>query len=138
MGPLKFHRQIQHYPAWNAGDLRIPSCQYQVAQYIATHGSIKDVIQDSDNDPGFIFTGLSVRQAYAQDSKGIRSVGGLKNRLEELQELIKYDEASSIERFMQQKGIQWYIRNMKIGFNWPTSLGEKAVFSCGDYVLYRF
>ena len=138
LGPLIFHRQIQHYPAWNAGDLRIPSCQYEVAQYIATHGSIRDVIQDGDNDPGFIFTGLSVRQAYAQDSKGVRGVGGLNNRLEELQELIKYSEASSIERFMQQKGIQWYIRNMKIGFNWPTVLSQKEVYSCGDYVLYRF
>jgi hypothetical protein len=138
LGPLTFHRQIQHYPAWNVGDLRISSCQYQAAKYIATHGSIKDVIQDSDNDLGFVFTGLSVRQAYAQDSKGVRGVEGLKNRLEALQELTKYSEESSILRFMQQKGIRWYVRNMKTAFNWPTSLDEKIVFSCGDYVLYRF
>jgi hypothetical protein len=113
--------------------------------YIHKHSEIKDIIQDSENDPWWVISAMAERQGFvAYDPEKMASLGytrlpeGLRERLSELAACKEMTDEGSVTEFMQKHRISWYILEADSKVDWPTSFLEKAVFSCGGYRIFHF
>jgi hypothetical protein len=142
--PLVYARNIQTFPAsrsmvsyktFNS----IPSGLIKACLYIREHSEVKDIIQDSENDPRLVVTALAERQGYAAASKWTVSLpDSLRRRLDELAACKKMKDETSVAEFMYKQGISWYVLEPASGVAWPTSSLEKAVLHCGGYRVFHF
>lgn len=147
--PLVYARDIQTFPAFKGmASYRtfnsIPSGLIQACLYIRTHSEIKDIIQDSENDPRWVITALAERQCFvAYDAEKTRSFTtrppeGLAERLKQLAACKEMKDETSVVAFMQKHGISWYILRPESNIGWPRSVLDKPVFRSGDYRIYHF
>jgi hypothetical protein len=154
--PLACARNIQTFPALKGLESyrtfnAVPSALMAASLYIRSHSEIKDIIQDSENDPRFVVTALAERQSFAaggelQNRDPARRVhiwtsrlpDGLRERFNELAMCKKMREETSLTEFMQKRRISWYILEPASEVAWPTSFLEKAVFHCGGYRVFHF
>jgi len=116
----------------------VPSCLVQSAHYLRKHSASSDIVQDSTNDPDFMFTALSERQLYV----GKVSFGGENAvqmaRLEEMKKFKNIQDVSSLQQFASVSGIRWYLLAPGAAVSWPAEFVQRPEFSCGAYRLYRF
>lgn len=116
----------------------VPSCLVQSAQYLRAHSTPSDIVQDSTNDPDFVFTALAERQLYV----GKVSFGGENAvqmaRLEEMKQFKNMQDVRSLEQFASASGIKWYLLAPGANVSWPAEFVQRPAFSCGAYRLYRF
>ena len=148
--PLACARNIQTFPAFRGmGSYKmfnsVPSGLTKACLYIRKHSQIKDIIQDSENDPRWVIAALAERQAFiACDPVKTASFGntrlpeGLRAGLRELAECKEMTDEASVTTFMQQHRISWYILEPVSKVAWPTSFLEKTAFQCGGYRVFHF
>jgi hypothetical protein len=147
--PLVYARNIQTFPAFGKASYRmlhsIPSGLIKACLYIHKHSEIKDIIQDSENDPWWVISAMAERQGFvAYDPERIASFGntrlpeGLRERLSELAACKEMTDEASVTEFMQKHRISWYILKPDSKVAWPTSFLEKAVFRCNGYRVFHF
>jgi hypothetical protein len=148
--PLVYARNILTFPAFGKASYRmfnsIPSDLIKACFYIREHSEIKDIIQDSENDPHWwVITALAERQAFvAYDPEKTASFGntglpeGLREHLSELAACKEMTNEASVIEFMQKHRISWYILKPDTKVAWPTSFLEKAVFRCDGYRVFHF
>ena len=125
------------YRAFNS----VPSALIKASLYIRRHSRPEDVIQDSENDPRFVITGLTERQDFAADCK-LWSWNSnpieLRNRLEELAAFKKMGNEADLTEFIRRHEISWYLLRPESEVAWPISFRERSVFNSGGYRVYRF
>jgi hypothetical protein len=148
--PLVCARNIQTFPAFRgAASYRmfnsVPSGLVKGCLYIRKHSEIKDIIQDSENDPRWVIAGLAERQGFvACDPEKTASFGntrlpeGLRERLSELAACKKMTDEISVTEFMRKHRISWYILQPASEVAWPTSFLGKAGFLCDGYRVFHF
>lgn len=123
----------------------VPSGLIKACVYIRKHSEIKDIIQDSENDPRWVITALAERQAFVAcdpdktaDLWPTSLPEGLRERLNELAVCKTMRNETGLTEFMQKHQISWYILQPGSEVAWPTSFLEKAVFHCGGYRVFHF
>ena len=148
--PLVCARNIQTFRAFKGmASYRmfnsVPSGLIKACLYIRKHSEIKDIIQDSENDPKWVITALAERQAFvACDPEKTAHLwptslpGGLGERLKELTACKKMRDETGLTEFMRKHRISWYILEPGSEVAWPTSFLEKAVFHWGGYRVFHF
>src|SRR5437868_7304770 len=147
--PLVCARNIQTFPALKGmASYRmfnsVPSGLIKACLYIRKHSEIKDIIQDSENDPRWVITGLAERQGFvACDPDKAHSFGntrlpeGLREALQELAACKKMRDETTLTEFMQKHRISWYILQPASAVAWPASFLEKAAFRCDGYRIFH-
>jgi hypothetical protein len=153
--PLVCARNIQTFPALKGLESyrkfnSVPSALIKACLYIRKHSEIKDIIQDSGNDPRFVVTALAERQAFAAgdevQNKNLAKrfhitsplPNGFPDRLNELAACKMMSDETSLIEFMQKRGISWYLLQPASDVAWPTSFLKKAVFHYGGYRVFNF
>jgi len=154
--PLVYARNIQTLPTVKGFESHrtfnsVPSALVEASVYIRKHSDIRDIIQDSDNDPRFVVTALAERQCFAAgrqlQKKGDlitaqlwspRLPEGLRERLDELVAFKKMGDEASLADFIRRHKISWYILRPESEVAWPTSFLESSVFNSGGYRVYHF
>jgi hypothetical protein len=116
----------------------LPLCQMKAVDYLRTHSAPGDIIQDSLNDLHFIWTGLSGRQIFALDSGGVRSPAGVAPRLASLHAINSQQSPAEVENYMRTNKIAFFITNPGDSVAWRGVMGDRKVFQCGQYSIYRF
>jgi hypothetical protein len=123
----------------------VPSALIKACLYIRKHSEIKDIIQDSENDPRWVITGLAERQAFVAFDPArtdhlwkTRLPEGLSDHLNELAACKTMRDETSLTEFMRRHRISWYILEPMSEVAWPTSFLEKAVFHRGGYRVFHF
>jgi len=123
----------------------VPSGLVKGCLYIRKHSEVKDIIQDSENDPRWVITALAERQSFVACDPdktasfwNIRLPEGLREALHELAACKEMTDEASVTEFMEKHRISWYILEPASEVAWPTSFLEKAVFSCGGYRVFHF
>jgi hypothetical protein len=147
--PLVCARNIQTFPAFRLESYKtfnsVPSALIKACLYIRKHSEIKNIIQDSENDPRWVVTALAERQAFVafDPDKTARLWKGsvpeeLRERLNGLAECRKMTDETSLKEFMQKRRISWYILQPVSEVAWPASFLKRAVFHCGGYRVFHF
>ena len=148
--PLVCARNIQTFPAFRGmASYRmfnsVPSGLIKACLYIYKHSAIKDIIQDSENDPRWLITALAERQGFvACDPDKTASFGntrlpeGLREGLRELDACKKMRDETTLTEFMRKHRISWYILEPTSEVAWPTSFLAKEVFHCDGYRVFHF
>jgi hypothetical protein len=119
----------------------VPAALTKACLYIRKHSHPEDLIQDSENDPRFVITGLAERQDFALDCK-LWSVNRnpleLRNRLEELAAFKRMRNEADLTEFIRRHNISWYILRPESEVAWPFSFRQRSVFNSGGYRVYHF
>ena len=147
--PLVYAHNIQTFPAFGNASYKtfnsIPSGLIKSCLYIRKYSEIKDIIQDSENDPWWVISAMAERQGFvAYDPEKMASFGntrlqeGLGERLSELAACKEMRDEARVTEFMQKHRISWYILKPDSKVAWPTSFLEKAVFRCDGYRVFHF
>jgi len=129
--------QLASYRMFNS----VPSDLIKACLYIRKHSEIKDIIQDSENDPRWVIAALAERQDFAADSRSIVKVRlpkGLLDRLNELENAKQISDEPTLRQFMHARRISWYILRPESKVAWPQSVLDKPLFRSGDYRIYHF
>jgi hypothetical protein len=119
----------------------VPTGLVKACSYIRKHSHPQDLIQDSENDPRFVITGLAERQDFALDCKlwsWNRNPLELRNRLEELTAFKKMGNEADLAELITRHNISWYILRPESEVAWPISFREKSVSNSGGYRVYHF
>jgi hypothetical protein len=144
--PLAYGHNIQTIPSvkiyssYRAVN-SVPSALTKACLYIRKHSRPEDLIQDSENDPRFVITGLAERQDFALDCKlwsWNRNPIELRNRLEELAAFKKMGNEADLAEFIRRHKISWYLLRPESEVAWPISFKESSVFNSAGYRVYRF
>jgi hypothetical protein len=140
--PWFFGRNLQTYPRWPgfetyASANSVPTCIVKAADFLREKSAVGDVIQDSENDPRFVVTGLSERQGYVSFADN-RPPPLMDDRLRELASWRQMTDAAAIRRFAAERGIAWYLLRPTTAVAWPPELLQTPVFACEGFRLYRF
>jgi hypothetical protein len=141
--PFAFSRDLQTMPAWGYprfSDFNAhPRCLLDAAGYVRDHSRIGDVVQDSDNDPRFVVTALTERQAYAIKSRlGGRASMPLQARFAELEGFSALTDSESIDVFARERNIGWYLLRPESNVTWPKDFLDSSVFECGGFRVFQF
>jgi hypothetical protein len=131
---------FERYASYRAVN-SVPSALTKACLYIRKHSRPEDLIQDSENDPRFVITGLAERQDFALDCKlwsWNRNPIELRNRLEELTAFKKMGNEADLTEFIRRHKISWYLLRPESEVAWPISFRERSVFNSGGYRVYRF
>ncbi len=148
--PLVCARNIQTFRAFKGmASYRmfnsVPSGLIKACVYIRKHSEIKDIIQDSENDPKWVITALAERQAFVACDPEIiahlwnnRPPEVVRDRLKELAACKKITDETGVTEFMQKHQISWYILQPGSEVAWPTSFLGKAVFHYDGYRVFHF
>ena len=151
--PLLCARNIQTFRAFSSMATyrmfnSVPSGLVKACLYIRKHDEIKDIIQDSENDPRWVITALAERQSFVAVNPDILAYlmghsahsrsGRIGERLNEVAECKKMRDETTLIEFMRKRRISWYILEPVSEVAWPTSFLEKAVFHCGGYRIFHF
>jgi hypothetical protein len=144
--PLAYGHNIQTLPtvkifaSYKAVN-SVPAALTKACLYIRKHSHPEDLIQDSENDPRFVITGLAERQDFALDCK-LWSVNRnpieLRNRLEELAAFKRMRNEADLTEFIRRHNISWYILRPESEVAWPFSFRQTCVFNSGGYRVYHF
>lgn len=142
-GPFVFSHNHQTFPA-RLGFARfedfnaVPLCLVKASQYIRDHSRSDAIIQDSENDPGFIVTALSERQNFA----GKIMFGGKspahQERLDKLLGFKGLTDVDEVRSYAMRYNISWYLLHADSQMSWPVSILEKPAFFCDGYRVYHF
>ena len=119
----------------------VPSDLIEACLYIRKHSDIKDIIQDSENDPKWRITALAERQDFAADPRSavnIRLPKGLLERFNELEKAKEISDEPTLREFMNARRISWYLLRPESKVAWPKSVLDKPLFRSGDYRIYHF
>src|SRR5438874_3467071 len=148
--PLVCARNIQTFRAFKGmASYRmfnsVPSGLIKACLYIRKHSEIKDIIQDSENDPKWVITALAERQAFVACDPDViahlwnnRPPDLVLERLKKLAACKKMRDETGLTEFMRKHRISWYILEPGSEVAWPTSFLEKAVFHWGGYRVFHF
>jgi len=134
--PLNFGKNIETYPEWDIGPQKIPLCLFKTANFIKEHSLPEELVQDSQNDPHFKLSALSMRRPFIIDNGGYRTPKGSITRLEEMRVLDGLTSEDDIENFMKKRSIKWYVVDQSKWAN--SSISKAPVFECGDYKVYHY
>jgi hypothetical protein len=151
--PLVCARNIQTFPAFSSMATyrmfnSVPSGLVKACLYIRKNSEIKDIIQDSENDPRWVITALAERQsfvavnpdllAYLMGHSGHSRSGRTGERLNEVAECKKIRDETTLTEFMRKRRISWYILEPISEVAWPTSFLEKTAFHRNGYRVFHF
>lgn len=139
-------KRLQSYKMFNS----VPSDLIKACLYIRKHSDVKDVIQDSEDDPRFVVTALAERQSFVaacqsqdNDTEGTMHIWSpppeeLLRRCDQLAGYTKLADESSLTKVMQNCRISWYILHPGTEVAWPVSFLKKAVFCRDGYRVFHF
>lgn len=135
-------RNLQTIPTWenyvtydqNNG---MSACLVKAADYIRTHGSVADVMQDSRFDKRFITTALAERQSYAAASTFAGKTPVLDARVDALRALQAGGDDGALRRYAIDHGIDWYLAHPEDSANWPARFLASAAYECDGYRVFR-
>jgi hypothetical protein len=130
-------RGIQTLKSWDRGYQTLPSCRVRAAAFVQGHSLTGEIVQDAQNDPDFILSGLSERRPYAIDSGGVRVPLGMRERLGNLARLRSLPVQAQAADLMKQLGIQWFVVGPSADVVWARESSTKAAFECEGYRVFR-
>jgi hypothetical protein len=144
--PFAYGHNIQTLPTSKVyssyrGFNSVPSALIKACFYIRKNSRPEDLIQDSENDPRFVVTGLAERQDFAVDCKLYswnRNPIELRNRLDELAAFKKMGNEADLSEFIRRHKISWYLLRPESEVAWPISFKQTSVFNSEGYRVYRF
>lgn len=133
---------LQTYPRWSgfetyASANSVPTCIVRAAEFLREKSSVGDVIQDSENDPRFVVTGLSERQGYVSFADN-RPPPLMDDRLRDLASWRQMSDAAAVRRFAVEHGIAWYLLRPTTAVAWPSEILQMPAFECEGFRVYRF
>jgi hypothetical protein len=138
--PYRMGPQVQVGPTW--GQLlcfrSYPRGWFECARYIRENARADDVVQESRNDPIFVFSAACERPAYAIAYFDGRADQVLSARLAELETFKTLDDAESIRRFAGTRRIRWYVLDPDTRVRWPASLLARPAFTWNDFRVFSF
>jgi hypothetical protein len=137
--PLLLGQSIQKGPDWPLSNLALPGGLVECTEYLRQHSDPRDLVQDSANDPMYVVSALSQRQAYLIMAKynpasGYRPSFGV--RLQELAVLRELDDAEQIRAYARKNRMRWYLMNDGELVAWPAELLNRPAFVSGNYRVY--
>ena len=135
--PGNLGRGIQTMKSWGIGYQQLPSCQVRTAEFIRRYSLPNDIVQDAENDPKFILSGLSERKPYVIDSSGVRVPTGLAARLRDVSALKSQPSLAHAGAAASDMGIQWFVVGPGVDVPWVRLASDKAAFQCGGYQAFR-
>ena len=142
-GPLLLSTNLQTFPA-RPGYSRfedfnsIPLCLVKTSEYIRDHSLPAAIIQDSENDPGFILTALSERQIFAGKFMFRGKSPAHQEQLDKLLGLKDITDADEVRSFALNNRISFYILRPESQVSWPATILESPSFVCDGYRVYQF
>jgi hypothetical protein len=132
--PFRFSADVQNLEV-NGGLVRIPQCQYQVAQYLSQNSEPSSLIQDSSSN--LASSGLSGRQNWIALFYRRLPVD-YANRSEQLKNILQSNNAHEISQFMANERIQFFIAEPGALNQWNLFYPDSIVYECKGYRLFRF
>jgi len=138
--PLFFAHGLQTMPVWNM-TLKwnaVPVPMIEAIDVIKQQSRSGDLLQDSEDDPRCIVSGLTERQNYAMDVSimGENTNLLLTERLKELEAFKQMTREREIKAFIQTHRITWYLLRPESKVSWPDSFKNSAIFQSGGYRVY--
>ncbi|MCX6957060.1 MAG: hypothetical protein NT164_00725 [Verrucomicrobiae bacterium] len=140
--PLFFAHGLQTMPIWNmtlkSSDVRAP--MVEALDFIRNKSSAHDLVQDSENDPLSVITGLAERQGYLVTNNANRDVAKMDpvvaERFKELNAFKQMTTESELKTFIQSHSIAWYLLRPETEVAWPDSFKNSAIFQSDGYRVY--
>jgi hypothetical protein len=118
-----------HYQDFNS----VPLCLVNTANYVRLHSLPSELVQDSLNDPRFIVTALTERQAYLADGAFMHRTAEIEQRTDSLAKALAGDRAA-LTAYMREHKISWLIWDGEPTGTWSTSV--QPAYECGPYKAF--
>ena len=120
--------------------MRLPVPLVRVAEYIRTHGSTQDVLQDSQFDRTYVLAALAERRTFASHtmtSMPFRSEM-VDARTGAIDRFMGIRNAKLVVATAQVLGFRWFILEPGDRVEWPAEVVNNPVFTAGPVRLYQF
>ncbi|MBX9577067.1 MAG: hypothetical protein K2W97_01155 [Chthoniobacterales bacterium] len=140
--PLFFAHGLQTMPMWNMTlkSNAVPAPMVEAIDFIRNKSSAHDLVQDSENDPLSVITGLAERQGYLVTNNANMEVAKMDpivaERFEGLQRFKQMTTEGELKTFIQTHLISWYLLRPESKVAWPDSFKNSAIFQSDGYRVY--
>ncbi|SFB74343.1 hypothetical protein [Massilia yuzhufengensis] len=142
LAPLPFYERLQTFPAWKMGRYAdfnaTPECLVRAAEFIRDKSEVPEIIQDSANDPKFIFTALAERQSYVSAGPFGPKFAPVQDRATALVDFMELNNENDVLNFVSKRNISWFLLRPDNKVAWPSSVFTRVKFKCGGYKLFKF
>lgn len=138
--PITFAPGVQRMWAMTStSPIRVPKSLLQVTEYIRSHGSTKDIFQDSQFDRIYVIGALAERRTFVSHTMTSMPFRGdaVAARTAAVDRLMGLRDEKLVVGTARAYGIRWFILQRGNRVNWPASL-QKPVLEHSPFTVFQF
>jgi len=119
---------------------RIPVAVVRIAEYIRGHGSIEDVIQDSQFDRNYTLAALSERRAFASRTMTLMPYHSemVEARADAIDKFMGIRHSKLVAATARALGFRWFLLEPGDRVDWPAEIADHPAFEMDRFRLYEF
>jgi hypothetical protein len=137
--PLSLGRDVQRGPEFGYRFTRqaVPRGLVDCCSFLREHAGLKEIVQDSENDPKLHVVGLSERQPLAIYHLTLKPRPSLQHHLAELETLRRLDNEADVRELAARNNLAWYLLRPGGRVAWPASILDQPAFESHGYRVYH-
>jgi len=132
--PLKYSLNIQGHVG--SSQIKIPSCEYKLAQFLRANTSRKMIFQEYKQDASMAITAFSQRQEFAVNFIGTKLPRPIRERLIELTIIKNSRDPIILKNYMEDNRISYLIVDPESDYGWIMRGLNKPIYECSGYKIF--
>lgn len=138
--PYRLGPGVQVGPSWGhlLTNKSYPRGLFECARYVRESAAPGEIVQESANDPIFVFGAECEHPAYAIAYFDSRKDRVLTARVAELETLKRLTDRDKIRQFARDRGIRWYVLRPESRVYWPASMLARPDFAWNGFRVFSF
>jgi hypothetical protein len=120
--------------------VRLPASLVRVAEHLRSHGSSRDVFQDSQFDRNYAIAALSERRTFVAHTMTTMAYRGeeVAARSSAVDRLMGLRQGALVTGTARAFGIRWFILHKGNKVAWPSEIAEQPALRDGPLTVYEF